>query len=58
MVDSTPFQPMFSPGDFRWFAARHESRAVATEGAALSPCARAAAAADERDAAPHEAHPA
>jgi len=58
MVDSTPFQPLFSPGDFRWLPASHASRAVATEGAAPSDRARAPAPADARDAAPPEAHPA
>ena len=49
MVDSTPFQPMFSPGDFRAFPP-----AVATEGPALSFRGPAA----DCDDAPADAHPA
>ena len=52
MVDSTPFQPMFSPGDFRAFPP-----AVATEGAAL-PYGGRVARADECSDAPPDAQPA
>ena len=53
MVDSTPFQPIFSPGDFRSFPP-----AVATEGPALSFRGSASAPGGACDHVPAEAHPA
>ena len=52
MVDSTPFQPMFSPGDFRMLPP-----AATTEGPALH-FRHAVALPDERCDAPPDAHPA